>query len=173
MLSTLLCIVCICLWGSSPISAQAVDASLFSVSNDVPQQRQALLQLLQAVGSTSDIQTASLTLTDLGYPGTSPWGAANVSYCWWWGVSCCGQPLTTDLQICREGLDSGQSISGIELPAVGLKGTLPDVFGNLPDLQVLDVSYNRGERMFPADFAKRHALQCASRDEYLISCSPE
>lgn len=146
MLYVAVCLACICLSGPFLSSAQDADAGLFSVSNDSPQQRQALLELLKAVGTTSDITGRNVTLTDLGYPGTSPWGAANVSYCLWWGVSCCGQPLTKDVQICQQGQDTGQSVSGIELPAVGLKGTLPDVFVQLPDLQVLDVSYNRGEK---------------------------
>jgi hypothetical protein len=82
----------------------------------------------------------------LGYPGISPWAAANTSYCWWWGVTCCGQTLTEELTICGAGAGSWYSVSALELPAVGLKGTLPDVFDQLPDLQVLDVSYNRGVR---------------------------
>jgi hypothetical protein len=80
----------------------------------------------------------------IGYPGSSSWAAANVSYCLWWGVTCCGQTLTEELAICEAGSGSWYSINALELPAVGLKGTLPDVFTQLPDLQVLDLSYNRG-----------------------------
>lgn len=115
---------------------------MFLATGDVQQQRQALLELLQAVGTTSDLAAADVDLSAVGYPGVSPWGAANVSYCWWWGVSCCGTSLTAGLQICAHG---NSSVSALHLPAVGLNGTLPDLFGRLPDLQALDVSYNRGE----------------------------
>ncbi|WIA37804.1 hypothetical protein OEZ86_014669 [Tetradesmus obliquus] len=120
------------------------DGQYFQAADDLPEQRQALLDILQAVGMSSDIAYANSSLTGLGYPGMSQWAAANVSYCLWWGVTCCGQTLTEELAICEAASGSWYSISALELPAVGLKGTLPDVFALLPDLQVLDISYNRG-----------------------------
>lgn len=124
------------------------DATFFLASGDIPAQRAALMKLFDAVGKRSDLAFANSSLSSIGYAGTSAWGAPNVSYCWWWGVSCCGQTLTTELQICSQGTDgpqAGQSVSSLELAAVGLAGTLPDVFAGLPDLQVLDLAYNRGE----------------------------
>ncbi|WIA17584.1 hypothetical protein OEZ85_014409 [Tetradesmus obliquus] len=120
------------------------DGQYFQAADDLPEQRQALLDILQAVGMSSDIAYANSSLAGLGYPGMSQWAAANVSYCLWWGVTCCGQTLTEELAICEAASGSWYSISALELPAVGLKGTMPDVFALLPDLQVLDISYNRG-----------------------------
>jgi hypothetical protein len=129
-------------------AATAQDAS-FPATLDDPQQRAALVDLFNAIGRNSDLAAANSTLGAVGYPGTSPWLAPNVSYCWWWGVSCCGHTLADELQICENGTsmdEREQSISALELPAVGLAGTLPDNFDKLPDLQVLDLSHNRGEQ---------------------------
>lgn len=123
--------------------AQAVGPLEFADTNDLPQQRKALLNILQAVGKRSDIGLSSSSLAVLGYSGTTAWGVSNVSYCWWWGISCCGQPF--EQQLCSLGPEAGNSVSSIRLPAAGLQGTLPDVFESLPDLQALDVSFNRGD----------------------------
>eukprot|EP00882_Tetradesmus_deserticola_P025269 GHRQ01027742.1.p1 GENE.GHRQ01027742.1~~GHRQ01027742.1.p1 ORF type:complete len:371 (+),score=135.61 GHRQ01027742.1:195-1307(+) len=121
-----------------------LDAKYFEPANDLPEQRKALLGLLQAVGMSSEIAYANSTLEGIGDVGGSSWADANISYCWWWGVTCCGQTLTEELSICEAGSGSWYSVSALELPAVRLKGTLPDLFAQLPDLQVLDISYNRG-----------------------------
>lgn len=114
----------------------------FSLSADIPEQRQALLAIFKAVGNRSELGQQNTVLPDLGYTGNSSWGSPAASYCWWWGVTCCGASLTIELPICS----SAQAVSALDLPAVGLRGTLPDVFGQLTDLQVLDVSYNRGKK---------------------------
>eukprot|EP00775_Hariotina_reticulata_P007075 gene7075-7288_t len=136
----------------------------FPASEDDPQQRAALVDLFNAVGSKSDLAAADATLGAIGYPGTSPWLAPNVSYCWWWGVSCCGHTLAEELQICEHGTSVAErehSVSALELPAVGLAGTLPDLFDKLPDLQVLDLSHNRGlQGQLPSSLGRlRHLWQ--------------
>lgn len=113
----------------------------FHPRNDLRQQHQALLQILYAVGNGSElVAPQNSTLPALGYGGNSSWGTAGVSYCHWWGVTCCGTALTSEVSVCSH----THSVSALELAALGLAGVLPDVFAQLPDLQVFDVSYNRG-----------------------------
>jgi hypothetical protein len=114
--------------------------SQFRPSNDIPQQRQALLALFEALGRPPELLQQGQTLSDLGYAGNSSWDADGTSYCWWWGVTCCGSPLYMEMQVCSQ----FQSVSSIELAAVGLNGRLPDIFQQLPDLQVLLLPHNRG-----------------------------
>lgn len=114
----------------------------FSASADIPEQRQALLEFFSAVGTASELGQASSDLTGWGYAGNSSWGAPDTSYCWWWGVTCCGTTLYYDMQVCSH----LNSVSGLELAALGLKGTLPNMFQQLPDLQILTLEYNRGEQ---------------------------
>jgi hypothetical protein len=122
--------------------AVTVDGALsqFRPSEDILQQRQALLTLFTALGSPPELLQQGQTLSDLGYAGNSSWGEAGTSYCWWWGITCCGSALHMEMQVCSQ----FQSVSSIELAAIGLTGRLPDMFQQLPDLQVLQVPYNRG-----------------------------
>jgi hypothetical protein len=112
----------------------------FSPDADLPSQRAALDTLLAAVGRTSRLPLAGAVI---GSPGIRPWGAPNTSYCTWWGVNCCGSTLTTSLALCEAGPNS---VSGLHIVAVNLTGQLPNVFGDLPDLQLFDISFNRGVR---------------------------
>lgn len=139
---TVLLLSASCLYAVLGAVAASDAAQKFEVSADIPEQRQALLDILNAVGVGSELVLNNNSLPALGYPGSSSWGAADVSYCWWWGVTCCGTTLTVELPLCS----SSQSVSSLDLPAVGLSGTLPDVFQQLPDLQVLDVGHNRGKQ---------------------------
>jgi hypothetical protein len=51
--------------------------------------------------------------------------------------------LTASLQLCSHGTNS---VSGLHVVATNLTGPLPDVFGQLPDLQLLEIAFNRGAR---------------------------
>jgi hypothetical protein len=55
----------IVLWGACDVVAQQVQADVqyFQAANDLPEQRQALLDLLQAVGMSSDLAYANSSLT--------------------------------------------------------------------------------------------------------------
>lgn len=105
-------------------------------------QRQALVTILNTVGNSTLLQTRTIwPVVGRLYQG-SPWASSNTSYCDWWGVTCCGNALANDINLCQAG---NQSISAISVPDAELKGTLPDVFAAISDLQVLDLSYNEGE----------------------------
>lgn len=134
---------CLHIPAAAETGTASVTAALqqFYPSKDLPEQRQALLAILQAVGTGSELARVDAGLSDLGYAGNSSWGSPGTSYCWWWGVTCCGSTLTLELDVC----DEFQGVSALEVPALELSGTLPDVFGQLPDLQVFMVQYNRGE----------------------------
>jgi len=112
----------------------------FSHDKDIPSQRAALETLYATLGTASTLGADSQGQL-IGSPGLGPWRAANTSYCTWWGVNCCGATLTTSLKLCTVGANS---VSGLHLVSVGLVGKLPDVFDQLPDLQYLDMAYNRG-----------------------------
>lgn len=142
--SVVLFVVCIAYHASTEETPKAVTVdgalSQFRPSDDILQQRQALIALLTALGSPRELLQQGQTLSDLGYAGNSSWGANGTSYCWWWGITCCGSSLYMEMQVCSQ----FQSVSSVELAAVGLTGRLPDVFQQLPDLQVLLLPYNRG-----------------------------
>lgn len=139
----LLAVSCLC-WAPTADAAASVQAALgqFQPSADILEQRQALLDILDAVGNPLELLQTSPGLASLGYAGNSSWGMEGISYCWWWGVTCCGSTLAMELSVCSH----FQGVSSLEVPALGLTGTLPDVFDKLPDLQVLMVGYNRGEQ---------------------------
>lgn len=114
----------------------------FSPESDQAPQRAALESLLAALGApNSTLLTTPLQVDVIGSPGVVPWGTPNTSYCAWWGVNCCGATLTASLQLCSYGTNS---IAGLHIVAANLSGPLPDVFDDLPDLQVMDISFNRG-----------------------------
>lgn len=127
----------------------------FDVTQDVPAQREALLALEAGLGGGRTLLATARAADVLGSPGIAPWGADSVSYCTWWGVNCCGTTLTTSLELCAHGTNS---VSGLHLSAVNLTGALPDVFDRLPDLHIIDISFNRGARM-----ARRMARMAAWR----------
>lgn len=112
----------------------------FDHQKDLPSQRAALLQLFDTVGRNSML-TATLQSQVVGSPGLYAWNTPNTSYCAWWGINCCGTTLTASLQLCSNG---EYSVSGLLIMAVNLTGQLPDIFGQLPDLQVLHIAFNRG-----------------------------
>ncbi|KIY97406.1 adenylate cyclase [Monoraphidium neglectum] len=112
----------------------------FSHQDDLPQQRAALLTLLDATGASSKLH-ATQQAQVVGSPGLFAWATPNTSYCTWWGVNCCSATLTASLQLCLQGTNS---VSGLHVVAVNLTGQLPDVFEDLPDLQLLAIAYNRG-----------------------------
>lgn len=148
----LLAVSCLsCADASAPAAAPHTALYQFSPSADIPEQRQALLELYHALGTASELGQASTDLSAWGYAGNSSWVAAGTSYCWWWGVTCCGTTLYNDMQVCTH----MNSVSGLELAALGLNGTLPNVFQQLPDLQVLTLGHNRGE------WPVLTALQCS------------
>lgn len=144
VLLLMLAVGCVCFAPTAHAATTATQAALnqFPPSADIPEQRQALVAILQAIGTSSELVQSHSALADLGYAGNSSWGSDGTSYCWWWGVTCCGSTLTMELDVC----DHFQGVSALELPALELTGTLPDVFDNLPDLQVLQVQYNRGKQ---------------------------
>ena len=115
----------------------------FEPRNDIPAQRAALETFYSELrGGASLLATpAGAGSGVVGNPGLVPWRAPNASYCTWWGVNCCGATLTASLAVCAHGPNS---VSGLHVAGVGLAGRLPDVFGELPDLQILDISLNRG-----------------------------
>ncbi len=114
----------------------------FDVGNDIPSQRQALLELLSTAGNLSAVLRYKLPYVALsGLSGDSPWASNGTSYCRWWGVTCCSTVLTEVTPVCQQGT---QSVAWLELSDTGLIAKLPDIFGSFPDLQVLDLSANRG-----------------------------
>jgi hypothetical protein len=140
---SLLAFSCLC-WAPTANAEASAQAALgqFNPSADILEQRQALLEILEAVGNPLELLQTTPGLADLGYGGNSSWGMEGTSYCWWWGVTCCGSTLAMELSVC----DHFHGVSAVELPALGLTGTLPDVFDRLPDLQALMVAYNRGKQ---------------------------
>jgi hypothetical protein len=142
---TLLLLVAAALSTPKPARAQRwVDVlRQFDPARDVPEQRAALMELAAKVGAGSALG-APTQRTVIGSPGLAAWGTKNMSYCTWWGVNCCGATLTASLPICAHGANS---VSGLHLVATGLEGVLPEVFAGLPDLQIIDLSFNRGARV--------------------------
>jgi hypothetical protein len=69
--------------------------------------------------------------------GGSNWYHDGVSVCDFHGITC----------------DNMDQVIGIELPSMGLKGTIPEVLGFLPHLDVLDLSDNELEGIVPSDLA--------------------
>jgi hypothetical protein len=138
-----LAVCCLC-WAPTAYAAASPQAALgqFQPSEDILVQRQALLEILDAVGNPLELLQTTPGLAGLGYAGNSSWGMEGTSYCWWWGVTCCGTTLAMELSVCSD----FNGVSALELPALKLTGTLPDVFDRLPDLQVLMVAYNRGKQ---------------------------
>jgi hypothetical protein len=147
-------------------TAQIDGINLFNPSEDPPKQHAALLKLLSTVGSGALLKQANASLDIEGYPGSNAWGSANTSLCTWVGVGCCGPTLTNELPLCMHGQ---QSVSSLSLAATNLEGTLPDIFDDLPDLQLLDVSYNRGR---PLRLCMHLCLCSAALQQYTLSCSP-
>lgn len=118
------------------LRGQVVDETEpFLTENDDPGMKAALNTLLALATDQS------ILLTPTGEPGNLPWDTPGVSYCDWWGVTCCGIQLAEYKPICRYG---PQSVSGLQLQNVDFIGTLPDLFDEFPDLQLLDISSNRG-----------------------------
>jgi hypothetical protein len=113
----------------------------YSITEDLPTQQAALLQLLSSFGD-SLLTQPSAQLSLAGLPGSYPWNTPNVSYCNWWGVACCGITLTEVLKLCDHGRNS---INALQLGGTQLNGTLPDVFAAFPDLQQLYLSGNPGK----------------------------
>ena len=63
--------------------------------------------------------------TTTGWINSSGWGNTSVPICNWYGISC-----------------SGKYIADIILPSNGITGTLPPSWGNLTQLQQLDLDGN-------------------------------
>lgn len=128
VLALLLCLVPL-------LRAQVLEERVFLPQKDIATQREALGKLLDTVADWS------ILLQPPGEPTNRPWTQTNVSYCDWWGVTCCGSLLPAYQAICNEG---AQSVATLQLQNVAFNATLPDVFDQLPDLQLLDISANRG-----------------------------
>ena len=110
-----------------------------------PHQSAALLQLLGDAGSGSILRSPP----EFPGAGSQAWNSS-ASPCDWLGIICCNEATSElrkgykqVLQLCTGG---NSSVIGLNLPNTGLMGQLPELFASFPDLQVLDVSSNPGEK---------------------------
>jgi len=111
------------------------DYGSFNRSDDIASQSSALDKLRSLAKADSVIFQPSMDVHN------QPW-TNNVSYCHWFGVSCCGAFLSNDPgPLCNTGV---HSVMALSLIGAELAGTLPDVWASFPDLQFLELSANRG-----------------------------
>jgi len=82
----------------------------------------------QAIENERTVLKAMYDVLDgIGWHSQSNWYDDAISFCDWYGITC-----TSD----------GKSVQAIRLGANGLRGTLPDVVFDLPNLMELDLSEN-------------------------------
>ncbi|GLI69538.1 hypothetical protein VaNZ11_014183 [Volvox africanus] len=132
-----------------------------NASLDEGRERDALLALYDAT------QGATWRVANLSSKEAVPWGTEGVSYCRWYGVTCCAtSPLF--LVDC----EGAHSVVILSLDSFGLSGSLPDALGDLRELTVLALGNNpRLVGGLPQSMSQlTHLLWVSVEDTGIVSC---
>ncbi|GIL74903.1 hypothetical protein Vretimale_2525 [Volvox reticuliferus] len=132
-----------------------------NTSLDESRERDALLALYDAT------QGPAWRVANLSSKEAVPWGTEGVSYCRWYGVTCCAtSPLF--LVDC----EGAHSVAILSLDSFGLSGSLPDALGDLRELTVLALGNNpRLVGGLPQSMSHLpHLLWMSVEDTGIVSC---